>query len=81
MAQPDPAFDERHAAIELTGRIVAGDIGAVKRFVNQMEHGLSPWAPDPWRLLEHVAELLISQRQPPDPQACPEPATRPQTGG
>jgi hypothetical protein len=73
-----PAHEEIVAG-ELTRHIAEGDAGAVRRFVHELEHGLGAWTVDPWRLLEHVAERLIGQRQPPNPG--PESATQPQTGG
>jgi hypothetical protein len=56
------ALAEEHAALRLAGHIAAGDVGAVRRFVNELEHGRGPWDVDPWRLVEHLADLTIRQR-------------------
>jgi hypothetical protein len=64
-------LDERVAARRLLGHIAAGDMGAVRRSVHQFEHRLGAWSPDPWRLLEHVAELSIQQAGPAAPAEVP----------
>ncbi len=50
--------DDTHvkvAAAALARCVVDRDEGAVLRFVNQLEHGLSAWQVNPWRLIEHLA--------------------------
>jgi hypothetical protein len=50
---------EEHAALKLAGHIAERDLGAARRFVNEVEHGLGPWDVSPWRLVEHLAEILV----------------------
>ena len=70
-------LDERVAARRLLGHIAAGDMGAIRRSVSQFEHRLGAWSPDPWRLLEHVAELAIQQAGPAAPAEAPTTAPTP----
>ena len=59
------ALAEEHAALRLAGHIAAGDLGAVRRLVHELEHdrGHGLWdVVDPWRLVEHLADLTIRQR-------------------
>jgi hypothetical protein len=74
---------ERSAAIHLEGHIAAGDLGAVRRALNAMEHGLSPFEPDPWKLLEVLAGRAIGRRQEPagaTSPAAPNPEGAPADG-
>jgi len=64
---------EEHAALKLAGHIAEGDVGAVRRFVNEVEHGFGPWSVDAWRLIEHLAELLMRRdREQPGPESTPQ---------
>ena len=61
---PPTAQDDQSAAIRLAGLIRdSGDpdetIAQIRTLVHQMEHGLSPMRPDPWRLLVETARRLI----------------------
>jgi hypothetical protein len=58
------ALVEEHAALKLAGHVAESDLGAVRRFVNDLEHGRGPWDVNPWRLVEHLAELLMRRSQP-----------------
>ena len=52
----------------LAGRIASGDEGAVRRFIHELEHGISPWRNvnvDPWRLAEHLAVAAIRRTSAP----------------
>jgi hypothetical protein len=51
---------ERIAAARLAEHVAAGDIGAVRQFVHQLEHGLGPFRAHPWRLVEAMASLAIT---------------------
>jgi hypothetical protein len=53
---------EEHVARLLAGHVAAGDVGAVRRFVNELEHGLGPWHVNPWRLVEHLANVAMRLR-------------------
>jgi len=58
----DPALHERVAALKIAGDIAAGNIGAVRKFLHELQHGLSPWQVEPWQLLQEVADLAIRQQ-------------------
>jgi hypothetical protein len=63
---------EPHAALRLAGHITRGDRGAVLRCVNELEHGLGPWDVSPWRLVEHLAGVLMRRgREQPGPESTP----------
>ena len=71
-SHPDPIGQhERSSAIVLEQHILDGDHGAVRRFVHELEHGLSVWTVSPWRLIEHLADRAIG-RQHEAPEACPD---------
>jgi hypothetical protein len=55
---------EPHAALLLAGHVARGDLGAVRRMVHGLEHDLGPWSVNPWRFVEHLAELLVRRAQP-----------------
>jgi hypothetical protein len=59
------------AASLLTGYIAAGDSGAARRLLHEVEHGLGIWRLDPWWLLERVVDLAIRRQK---ASASPEPA-------
>jgi len=63
--RPVATLDEQTAALVLAGHVAQGDLGAVRRTVNRLEHGLGPWAASPWRLVEQLADLLIRRAEPP----------------
>jgi hypothetical protein len=75
---PDPALHERVAALKIAGDITAGNRVAVRRFLHELQYGLSPWKVDPWVLLGEAAGLLISRRAG-QTQAVAEPAPEPET--
>jgi hypothetical protein len=61
-AEPPVVLHEEVAAVRLAGHVGTGDQGAVLRFVHELEHELGPWAVNPWRLIEHMADLAIRRR-------------------
>jgi hypothetical protein len=72
---------EEHASLKLAGHIAESAVGAVRRFVNDLEHGRGPWDVNPWRLVEHMAELLVRRAQPgTEPVAVAEIETQPAAG-
>jgi hypothetical protein len=50
---------EDHAALNLADHIARGDVGGVRRTVNELEHRLGSLVVDPWVLLREMGELLI----------------------
>jgi hypothetical protein len=67
-ADDDPSAADPRRVLELEfARTIAGDIavcnlGAVRTVVHALEQGAEAARPDPWRLLERVAELVIRDR-------------------
>jgi hypothetical protein len=52
---------EISSAIALEQYIRDGDLGAARKFLHEAEYRLGVWRPDPWRLLEHLAELAVTR--------------------
>ena len=58
---PDPPFrPETIAADRLLTLARAGDTGAVRRFVHDLEYSAGAWQVDPWRLIEAIADAAGS---------------------
>jgi hypothetical protein len=55
---PQPGQDERIAAGQLTALAASGDLAAARQLVHELEHGISPFTVDPWRLLDAIAGQL-----------------------
>jgi hypothetical protein len=60
--RPPVSDHTESVAVIAAGHIRAGDAGAVRRLVHEIEHGLGPWSVEPWRLIEHMAEHLARGR-------------------
>jgi hypothetical protein len=52
---------ERSSAVVLEEHIRDGDLGAARKFLHEAEYQLGVWRPDPWALLEHLAELAVTR--------------------
>jgi hypothetical protein len=57
---PQPGLHEQIAAGQLTAHATSGDLGAARQLVHELEHGISPWTVDPWRLLDVIAAGLAA---------------------
>lgn len=64
MARPAGQADppDHHITVvasAIAGHIADRDEGAIRRLVNDLEHGLGVWRVNPWRLIEHMAVTAI----------------------
>lgn len=60
---PEIGVDEHASAIAIEGHIRDGDTGAVRRLLHAAEHRTSPFKPDPWKLIAHLADRQVSRQQ------------------
>jgi hypothetical protein len=60
---------EHSSAIQIEEHFRAGDLGAIRRHIVELEHGLGPWTANPWRLLEHLCARGIGRQQEAAPAA------------
>ena len=72
---PEPTRTERITASQITDLCAAGDVGSVRRMLHDLEHGLTSWTTDPWRLLEAIADRLRQPETAPAPATEQDPAT------
>jgi hypothetical protein len=69
VAVPDGAPDgpsvtqEDLVAMKLAAFAQSGDLGGIRRLVNELEHGIGPFQVSPWRLAEAQSELALRQRR------------------
>jgi hypothetical protein len=58
---PRIGLHEHLAASALEQHIRDGDLGAARSLIHEAEYLLGPLRPDPWRLLEHLADRAITR--------------------
>jgi hypothetical protein len=68
----EETLHERVAALKLASDLARGDIGPVRRFLRELQNGVSAWQVEPWQLLHELAELQISQQARPAPAPAAE---------
>jgi hypothetical protein len=55
---PQAGQHEQIAAARIAELCASGDAAGARKFIHELEHGLTPWEVSPWRVLDAIAATL-----------------------